>query len=213
MNVNKILVQQRLLLLREYILRMSELARSDEDVFCQNTTVSAAAESYLRRALEVVFNIGRHVLAKMGYTELSMEYKSIARGLAQQGIVSEELGEKLTRMAGYRNRLVHLYHQVTVEELYHIITENLSDFRAFSDSIQKFVPQFLAKRRTPSESSSTITASRTGPGRQARPTYRLWRPCLLLRNKVSQEHDYRHNPEKQRCNGCRNSWILRHKCC
>ena len=51
MNVNKILVQQRLLLLREYILRMSELARSDEDVFCHNTTVSAAAESYLRRAL------------------------------------------------------------------------------------------------------------------------------------------------------------------
>ena len=140
MNVNKILVQQRLLLLREYILRISELARSDEDVFCQNTTVSAAAESHLRRALEVVFDIGRHVLAKMGYTELSMEYKSIARGLAQQGIVSEELGEKLTRMAGYRNRLVHLYHQVTVEELYHIITENRSDFRAFSDSIQKFVP-------------------------------------------------------------------------
>ena len=78
--------------------------------------------------------------AKMGYTALSMELKSIARGLAQQGIVSEELGEKLARMAGYRNRLVHLYHQVTVEELYHIITDNLDDFRAFSDSIQKFVP-------------------------------------------------------------------------
>ncbi len=139
MGINKVLVQQRLLLLQEYILRMNELARSDENEFCQNTTVSDAAESCLSRALEIVFDIGRHVLAKTGYTELSMEHKSIARGLAQQGIVSEELGEKLIRTAGYRNRLVHLYRQVTAEELYHIITDNLDDFRAFPDSIQKSV--------------------------------------------------------------------------
>ncbi len=143
MNVNKILVQQRLLMLREYILQLSQLARTGEQQFCQDNIKSAAAESYLRRALEVVFDIGRHILAKSGFADLSMEYKSIARGLAQQGIVSEELGEKLIQMAGYRNRMVHLYHQVTEEELLHIISENLGDFRAFSDSIQKFVGEML----------------------------------------------------------------------
>ncbi|MEA4883129.1 MAG: HepT-like ribonuclease domain-containing protein [Clostridia bacterium] len=42
----------------------------------------------------------------------------------------------LNRMAGYRNHLVHLYHQATVEEPYHIVSENLDGFRAFSDSIR-----------------------------------------------------------------------------
>ena len=122
------------------VARLQRFAGMSYDDFIADLDNAAIVESYIRRSLEAVFDVGRHILAHTGGADLAGEYKSIARGLAQQGIVSEELGEKLTRMAGYRNRLVHLYHQVTVEELYHIITENLSDFRAFSDSIQKFVP-------------------------------------------------------------------------
>jgi len=131
---------KRLDLINASVARMQRFAGMSYDDFTADPDNAAIVESYLRRSLEAVFDVGRHILAHTGGADLAGEYKSIARGLAQQGIVSEELGEKLTRMAGYRNRLVHLYHQVTVEELYHIITENLSDFRAFSDSIQKFVP-------------------------------------------------------------------------
>lgn len=143
MNLNRILIQGRLLMLNEYVLQLNQLAHTEEHQFCQDKIRSAAAESYLRRALEVVFDIGRHILAKSSFADLAMEYKSIARGLAQQGIVPEELGEKLVQMAGYRNRLVHLYHQITDKELLNIISENLDDFRLFSDSIK----QFLRKSR------------------------------------------------------------------
>jgi len=35
-----------------------------------------------------------------------------AKGLFELGIVDKDLEEKLIQMAGYRNRLVHMYHLV-----------------------------------------------------------------------------------------------------
>jgi uncharacterized protein YutE (UPF0331/DUF86 family) len=60
-------------------------------------------ESYLRRSLEAVFDIGRHILAKtQGFKEI--EYKTIAKELGERGIISKELSDSLYVMAGYRNR-------------------------------------------------------------------------------------------------------------
>ena len=51
--------------------------------------------------------------------------------MGRNGVISERLSEKLTLMAGYRNRMVHFYHEVTNEELYEILTNNLLDFENF----------------------------------------------------------------------------------
>ena len=44
--------------------------------------------------------------------------------------------EKLTKIAGYRNRLVRFYAEVSVEELYLIITSRLNDFLEFLSFIK-----------------------------------------------------------------------------
>jgi uncharacterized protein YutE (UPF0331/DUF86 family) len=97
----------------------------------------AAAESFFRRALEAVFDIGRHLLSKSGHNDLAREYKSIARGLGSLGIVPEQFVTTLTQIAGYRNRLVHLYHEVIPEELYQIIIARRDHLRQFVAYISK----------------------------------------------------------------------------
>lgn len=67
------------------------------------------------------------------------EYKAIAKGLGEKGIVSEHLSQKLIQMAGYRNRLVHLYHNISEEELYDIVKEDLNDLKQFVISIEKYL--------------------------------------------------------------------------
>ena len=95
-------------------------------------------ESYLRRGLEAVFDIGRHILAKTyGFKEI--EYKAIAKALGEKGIVTQELANTLYVMAGYRNRLVHFYREVTSEELHQIVSKNLRDFDRFIKEIVVFV--------------------------------------------------------------------------
>lgn len=41
------------------------------------------------------------------------------------------------KLAKYRNRLVHFYAEVSPEELYKIIKENLGDFNIFLSSVKK----------------------------------------------------------------------------
>ncbi|MDK2924268.1 MAG: hypothetical protein PWQ41_42 [Bacillota bacterium] len=139
MELNRVLLEQRLVMLQGYLEELEKLAQIDRQEFVSNKIIGAAAESYLRRSLEVVFDIGRHILAKSGLVDLASEYKAIARGLVTKGVVAPELGDKLTQMAGYRNRLVHLYHQVTDEELYEIISCDLPDFRAFMHAIKSIL--------------------------------------------------------------------------
>lgn len=132
-------VMEKLDMLGGYVARMKVIRRLSRDEFLADPDKPAAAESYLRRSLEAVFDIGRHILAKTGGVSLAGEYKSIARGLGDRGVVSKSLSEILVQMAGYRNRLVHLYHDVSNEELYAIMESGLPDLERFIREIADFV--------------------------------------------------------------------------
>lgn len=137
--INKILVSQRLELIDGWLKNLKILSNLTYDEFIASNLNSAASESYLRRCLEAIFDIGRHVLAKTGNFEMAGEYKSIAKGLASNNFVSDDLTEKLVQMAGYRNRMVHFYSMVTEKELYGILQENLSDIEQFTIEIKQAV--------------------------------------------------------------------------
>src|SRR4030042_6547121 len=103
-------------------------------------------ESYLRRCLEAVFDIGRHILSKTpGFKEI--EYKAIAKELGERGVITKELSDILYIMAGYRNRMVHFYKEITPEELYHIVVNNLKDFENFVRDIVRFIRAYEEKGR------------------------------------------------------------------
>lgn len=85
-----------------------------------------AAESCLRRALEALFDMGRHILAKAFGKGVS-EYKEIANELQHAGVLSNDQTILLRTLAGYRNRLVHFYHEVSTQELHGICRDRLDD--------------------------------------------------------------------------------------
>ena len=103
-------------------------------------------ESYLRRSLEVVFDIGRHILSKTyGFKEI--EYRAIAKELGKRQMITFELSDELSKMAGYRNRMVHFYKEVTPEELYGIVANDLKDFDRFAREIVAFMKAYEDKTR------------------------------------------------------------------
>ncbi|MGQ9555630.1 MAG: type VII toxin-antitoxin system HepT family RNase toxin [Anaerolineae bacterium] len=114
------------------------LPLADREAFFSDRRNVWTAESCLRRALEALFDLGRHILAK-GFGLGVSEYKEIAVRLAQQGILSQEDSESLRVLAGYRNRLVHFYHEVGVEELYDICTLHLGDLERLANSLRAWL--------------------------------------------------------------------------
>jgi uncharacterized protein YutE (UPF0331/DUF86 family) len=98
----------------------------------------AAAESYVRRALEALLDLGRHILAK-ALGEGALEYKQVAASLQRCGVLDEASGALMLEMAGYRNRLVHFYDEVTSAELYEICTQRLDDVRGVRDAMLRWL--------------------------------------------------------------------------
>jgi uncharacterized protein YutE (UPF0331/DUF86 family) len=98
----------------------------------------SAAESNVRRALEALMDVGRHILAK-GFASGVTEYKEIVARLHKQGVLAQPDADLMHKMAGYRNRLVHLYHEVTEDELYQICLLHLHDIRQIRSSLQRWL--------------------------------------------------------------------------
>lgn len=138
MNFDVFMVRDRVDRIVEWGKHLDELAMLPRSEFFQPRNL-AAAESFLRRSLEAVLDIGRHVLARLGRIDLAQEYKAIAGGLAKEGIVDDQLGATLVEMAGYRNRLVHFYHEVSADELYEIVTHHRKDLTTCARLILQFV--------------------------------------------------------------------------
>ncbi len=104
----------------------------------------AAAESYLRRALEALFDIGRHILAKR-FAYPATEYKDIAKGLSDKGILVEKEAESMRKMAGYRNRMVHFYHEITPEELHEICLYHVNEIKFLADKLVQWAKEHQDK--------------------------------------------------------------------
>lgn len=131
-------INQRVLWIREMMDSLKELPLQNKEEFFRDKRNVAAAESYLRRALEALFDIGRHILAKR-FAFPASEYKEIAEKLHEKKVLPEKDRVLMRQMAGYRNRMVHFYHQVNAEELYEICIRHLDDISRLVDVLLKWI--------------------------------------------------------------------------
>lgn len=91
---------------------------------------------HLHRALEGVFNISAHILSRIPGAQAT-KYREMAQNLGKFGIVDKKFADtKLSEMADYRNRLVHFYAEVTPEEVYKILQNDLADFDFFLSAVK-----------------------------------------------------------------------------
>lgn len=139
-NLNIKLIEDRIGFINKAFIKLKRLSNLEEEEFLEGDN-PAIAESYLRRSLEAVFDIGRHICAKIAGKGI-VEYKEISNALKNNGVITKGLAERLKLMDGYRNRLVHFYHEVTDKELFLIIKDNLSDIEDFVKEIKKFIEKF-----------------------------------------------------------------------
>lgn len=141
--LSKTKIETKLAIIREAVTELSEIGRKHtQGQFVNDREKFAFAEHYLRRALEAVFDIGGHIVSRFPYSpgKRPKSIKEIAIELGNKKIVDLKFAEdKLVEMAGYRNRLVHFYEEITPKELYQIITQNLNDLEIFVRSVIEVV--------------------------------------------------------------------------
>jgi uncharacterized protein YutE (UPF0331/DUF86 family) len=141
-KINGNVIVQRAAWIHKMLDSITELPLQTREDFINNKHNVAAAESYLRRALEALFDIGRHILAKK-FAHPAAEYKEITDGLFEKKVLAKHDAEILRQMAGYRNRMVHFYHEIGPEELYDICTTHLDEIHLLLTKLAKWTRKDL----------------------------------------------------------------------
>ena len=131
-------VAERVKWVKEMLKSIRSLPAETYEEFRSDPRTVAAAESYLRRGLEALLDLGRHLLAK-GFGKGVPEYKQIAVQLERFDVLSPDDAKLMRVLAGYRNRLVHLYQEISDEEIYEICTGEIQDMEHILRSIAKWI--------------------------------------------------------------------------
>jgi uncharacterized protein YutE (UPF0331/DUF86 family) len=139
-DIDHKIVAQRALWVHEMIAVLHELPLEEKAAFLADRHKVAAAESYLRRSLEALFDLGRHILAKR-FAYPATEYKEIAKGLFEKKVLEVREAELMREMAGYRNRMVHFYHEITPEELHEICLYHLNEIKLVTDKLVQWTKE------------------------------------------------------------------------
>lgn len=137
-HISKRVVVDRLEVANHLIQEITALPLKDRQAFFSDRRNVWTAESCLRRSLEALLDVGRHILAK-GFGLGISEYKEIGARLREHGVLLEDEERILRVLAGYRNRLVHFYHEVSGEELYEICRHQLGDLKIIQDAFLRWL--------------------------------------------------------------------------
>ena len=134
---NQQLIAERTQMICASITRLKELAALTKEDFVGDPDNYAIAEHHLRRALQALLDLGRHIVVKNNFGNPT-SYREVLDMLAQHSVLDPVFARKVRGMAGYRNRLVHDYAEVTNEEMVDILKNELDDLTQLLNQLLVF---------------------------------------------------------------------------
>jgi len=97
-----------------------------------------ASLHWLQTSIEALADISRYIIRSLSLPTPE-EYWQIPMILSDAGYIQNEDAKIYIEMVRFRNRVVHFYHKATPEEIYKILTENLSDIRNWRDILLEII--------------------------------------------------------------------------
>lgn len=132
--VDKAKLDQMLSNLRTYAQVLKGLASESRDAFLANPDKIGNAKYHFVIAIESCIDIANHIIASETFRFPNDNADSFLV-LIENGIVSADLKDSLQAMARFRNRLVHLYWDVTDARIYDYLHESVIDLDRFAQAV------------------------------------------------------------------------------
>jgi len=107
---------------------LERLQRTPWERFSTDPEKYGSAERFLQVAVEVLDDLGAHLVAKTGAGPIE-RYRDIPDRLLAAGRLSEDQADVWRRVIGFRNVIVHNYLDVDRAIVFDILTNHLDDLR------------------------------------------------------------------------------------
>lgn len=127
-------IRQKIQVAQDGLKKLEVIREYSYEDFVRVPYVADACLRNLQVTIEALVDIGSHIVARHGYG-LPKTYQDVIKLLVLNGVLEVKLQENYVNMVKFRNRIVHMYDDVSMEEVYAVVQDNLHDLRTFITSI------------------------------------------------------------------------------
>ncbi len=117
---------------------LQAIAAEGSERFLGDSRTRNSAKYLLIVASEAALDLCNHLAAKKG-GRAPEDYADCMTILEEIGVLDPDLRQRMSRMARFRNLLVHLYWKVDDREVYRVIEEHLTDFDLYLSAIGRYL--------------------------------------------------------------------------
>jgi uncharacterized protein YutE (UPF0331/DUF86 family) len=133
-------IRRKIKLIQEDLSELDHLARYSFDEISKDRIKFLAVERLLEKIIMRAIDINQHLIAELGKGDERVRgYEDTFYMLFQLGIYSEEFAKQIAPSAGLRNRLVHEYNNTRQDIIYKSVSEAITQYVKYCDSILKFI--------------------------------------------------------------------------
>ena len=136
--VDRDLVRRRRVALEQYLRELGEVTAVGREAYLADWKAQRATERSLHLAMEVCLDLAEHLIAdhRLAAPETAAGAFDV---LKEAKLVTPALADALSRMARFRNLLVHDYVRIDAGRVFDIATTDVADLRRFSDIVGELI--------------------------------------------------------------------------
>lgn len=124
--------------MRESVRILHEIESSSEVEFKGDIHKQGSAKYNFIVGIEAAIDIANHLISKRGF-RAPEDYADTFRVLADAGVLEANFALEMEKMARFRNRLVHIYWDVDVAEIWRILQSRLGDFEKYISQVGAYL--------------------------------------------------------------------------
>ena len=136
--MDKDLIRKKLHALTRYVRALEKFRGLDLKGHSEDLAKVWSVEHGLQLAIQIVIDVGNHILASIGANQ-NEDYTDVIDRLGEKGIVPAAFAGRIRDMAGFRNILVHEYIQVDLGVVSDVVETRLEDFHLFVEHIEAYL--------------------------------------------------------------------------
>lgn len=120
---------------KKYLKILKRYKKYSKEEIVKDIDLCGAAERYLYLATQATIDLAGAVISFKGFRKPTTMSENFYI-LEEEGIIEQELTEKLIKMVGFRNIVAHDYEKIDYDIMYDILENRLRDIEEFLKSIE-----------------------------------------------------------------------------
>jgi uncharacterized protein YutE (UPF0331/DUF86 family) len=128
-------VENKISAVRKYLKILENYQQYSKEEIEKDLTLRGAVERYLYLAAQSTIDLGEAIIAYRDFRKPAT-MSEVFYILNEEKIISDKLAEKMVKMTGFRNIVVHDYEKINYDIVYDVLTNKLEDIEEFLRSIK-----------------------------------------------------------------------------